>query len=272
MRRILPILALTAWSCIVLAQQPAGNPSGQTPPPSASSSTPDGSSVPDSASASKAQDTTSDQASPGTQASDQQQDQQKPTRAQRAKKHVKEHLSEWCVSPLNKCYEKKPKDDDQKQPQAKNTPSAPDQNRPPRSDDATTSATPADDSTGESSSIDTKIDLRPPEGDAAAHADSEAPDTGDATEFHQWDPHRAMKNVEVGDYYYSQKNYRAAVSRYQEALQWKANDATALFKLGDAEDKLGNKDDARKNYTAYLKVLPNGPKAEDAKKALDRLK
>jgi tetratricopeptide (TPR) repeat protein len=107
-------------------------------------------------------------------------------------------------------------------------------------------------------------------GDAADHPDSSL-DTG-TSEFHPWDPHRAMKNIEVGDYYYKQKNYRAAVSRYEEALQWKPRDAEATYKLAEAQEKLGDKLAARKNYQAYLSILPEGPRAQEANKALARLK
>jgi hypothetical protein len=31
-------------------------------------------------------------------------------------------------------------------------------------------------------------------------------------------------------------------------------------------------DDARKEYESYLRILPHGPQAEEARKAIDRLK
>jgi len=150
------------------------------------------------------------------------------------------------------------------------------ENRPPRSDDPNPSsenadATPPPMKQGESSSKDTKIDLTPPVGDANEHPDSSPDPEAGPTEFHAWDPHRAMKNVEVGDYYYKRGNYRAAISRYQEALQWKPKDAEATFKLADAYDKVGDFIDAKDNYQKYLKILPKGPRAEEANKALARL-
>ena len=80
-----------------------------------------------------------------------------------------------------------------------------------------------------------------------------------------------MKNVEVGDYYYKRGNFRAAISRYQEALQWKPRDAEATFKLADAYEKVGDNIDAKDNYEKYLGILPKGPRSDDAKKALARL-
>jgi len=134
---------------------------------------------------------------------------------------------------------------------------------------------------GESSSRDTRIDLSPPKDDeknhpysksAVAHVEGDANGTADVQEFHPWDPHKALKDVEVGDFYFKRKNYRAALDRYREALYYKNNDAMATFRLAQCEEKLGQLDEARSNYEGYLKILPHGPFAEEAQKAIERLK
>jgi hypothetical protein len=134
---------------------------------------------------------------------------------------------------------------------------------------------PAHDST-ESSSRDTIIDLSPPPGDAKDHPNSigEEPEdsSSDVKEFHPFDPHRAMKDVEVGDFYLNRRNYNAAISRYREALLYKPDDALATWGLAEALDKAGKSEEARSNYEAYLKILPYGPKAPEAHQALERLK
>lgn len=122
---------------------------------------------------------------------------------------------------------------------------------------------------GKSSSKDTQIDLSAPGDDAKKHPDSE--DVTSISEFKQFNPHKAAKNVEVGDYYFSQKNYKAAISRYQEALEWKPNDAIATYRLAVAFEKDGDAKDAAQNYQSYLKILPQGPFAKDSRKALERL-
>ena len=121
----------------------------------------------------------------------------------------------------------------------------------------------------ESSSKQTEIDVSPPSGDAKKSADA---DNSELSEFHPWDPHKAAKCVEVGDYYYKEGNYRGAISRYQEALEWKPRDAEATYKLGEAQEKSGDATAALGNYQAYLKILPKGPYAEKAQKGVDRLK
>jgi tetratricopeptide (TPR) repeat protein len=148
---------------------------------------------------------------------------------------------------------------------------APGQNQaPPRYD--------RDREAGESSSRDTQIDLSPPKDDAKDHPFSDASDSeqGDASaysqELHPWDPHEAAKDVEVGDFYFKRKNYRAAIARYQDALLWKDNDADANFRLGQTYEKVDNSTQAAAHYQAYLKILPHGPYAAEAQKALEKLK
>jgi len=143
---------------------------------------------------------------------------------------------------------------------------------PPRSDHVDASA--LDDTPGESSSKDTEIDLSPPPGDDKAHGrGSSAADDSDVGEFHPFNPHKAAKDIEVGDFYFKvKKNYIAAESRYREALFYKENDATATFKLAVCLDKLSRPDEALTEYQAYLKILPSGPEAPEAKKAIARLK
>jgi tetratricopeptide (TPR) repeat protein len=141
---------------------------------------------------------------------------------------------------------------------------------PPRSD--------RDKEAGESSSRETRIDLTPPKNDAKDHPDSGPPisdadesSSGDVQEFHAWNPHKALKDIEVGDFYFKRKNYHAALDRYREALVWKSNDAIANFRMAQCFEKLDNPDEAVAHYQAYLKILPHGPLAEEARKTLQKL-
>lgn len=133
---------------------------------------------------------------------------------------------------------------------------------------------------GESSSKDTKVDLSPPDDDVKVHPHSAdalrdeqgtGAGSGEVAEFHPWDPHKAAKDVEVGDYYFKNKNYKAAESRYREALYYKDNDALATFRLAICLEKLGQPDEAVAEYQSYLKILPDGAEANTASKAIERL-
>jgi len=148
---------------------------------------------------------------------------------------------------------------------------------PPRSDSV--DAASLGDDHGDSSSKDTQIDLSPPPNDAKEHPDSSdvlrdesSSGGGDTTEFHLWDPHKAAKDIEVGDYYFKRKNYIGAESRYREALVYKDNDAVAMYKLAVCLEKMNRSDEAISQYEGYLKILPYGPEAAEAKKAIERLK
>jgi tetratricopeptide (TPR) repeat protein len=147
---------------------------------------------------------------------------------------------------------------------------------PPRSDRV--NAADLGEGIGESSSKDTQIDLTPPADDAKKHPESSEAVTdlegssGDVAEFHPWNPHKAAKDVEVGDFYFKRKNYRAAEDRYREALLYKDNDAIATFRLAVCLEKLERPSEAREEYESYLRILPHGPQAEEAQKAIGRLK
>ncbi len=123
--------------------------------------------------------------------------------------------------------------------------------------------------------------MSPPEDDAKSHPQSSTAvaeaqagvlSGNGVTEFRTWDPHKAAKDIEVGDFYFKRKNYRAAEERYRDALRFKENDAVATLRLAVSLEKLGILDDARIEYESYLKILPHGPEAEQAQKAIDRLK
>ena len=133
----------------------------------------------------------------------------------------------------------------------------------------------------ESSSRDTKIDVSAPKDDAKNHPasqgavedleGSEVADASGVQEFHPWNPMKARKDIEVGDFYFKRKNYRAALERYKEALYYKNGDALASYHVAVCQEKLGDKAEARKYFEQYLKILPEGPLAKDAHASLAKL-
>ncbi len=119
--------------------------------------------------------------------------------------------------------------------------------------------------TGESSSRDSQIDLN-------VHSKEEpVPAPDEDNELKPWDPHKAAKDVEVGNYYLKLKNYRAALERFNHALEYKPNDAEATYGLALTQEKLGLISLAGKNYSKYLELLPDGPKSKEAREAIARL-
>jgi len=147
-------------------------------------------------------------------------------------------------------------------------------NQPPRSDRVHVEDLGQPD--GSSSSKDSRVDLSPPSDDDNAHPQStqavlDAELGGGNAEDYPWNPHKAAKDVEVGDFYFRRHNYSAAESRYREALLYKPNDAIATYRLAVSLEKLNEFDAAKKEYQSYLQILPRGPEAEEARKAINRL-
>jgi len=116
---------------------------------------------------------------------------------------------------------------------------------------------------GESSSKDSQIDLN-------AGPDSSSPAPIAASEY-PFDPHRAAKDIEVGNWYLKLKNYRAALDRYHDALLYKPQDAEATFGLAVTQEKLELLLQSYQNYKEYLALLPEGPMAKDSHEGMARL-
>ena len=56
-----------------------------------------------------------------------------------------------------------------------------------------------------------------------------------------------------------------------KTLYYKQGDAVATFRVGECQEKLGNRAEARKFFEQYLKILPEGPLAKNAHTALAKL-
>jgi tetratricopeptide (TPR) repeat protein len=82
------------------------------------------------------------------------------------------------------------------------------------------------------------------------------------------DPAAARKDAEVGTFYLKDGNVRGALLRYQEASAADPTNIDAIFGMAEAQRLLGKKDEAVRDYQMYLDIVPNGPKAKEAMKAL----
>jgi hypothetical protein len=84
-------------------------------------------------------------------------------------------------------------------------------------------------------------------------------------------PGRAKKDAEVGGFYLNAGNYQGALDRYQDAMAVDPTNVDAIFGLAQAQQMLKKNADAARNYELYLDIVPNGPKAKQALKALKTL-
>ncbi len=86
-----------------------------------------------------------------------------------------------------------------------------------------------------------------------------------------WDPLRAEKDLEVGQYYMQKGDLDAAIDRFQDATTAKPGYAIPFRFLGEAQEKKGLKKQAVKSYRRYLDLYPHAQDAEKIKKRIEKL-
>jgi len=85
------------------------------------------------------------------------------------------------------------------------------------------------------------------------------------------DPYSAAQDVEVGDFYYQDKSYRPALSRYESALKSKPGDPGVYLRLGKTAEKLGDAERALREYQSSIDAGPDQPSAKEARAAIERI-
>jgi hypothetical protein len=113
-----------------------------------------------------------------------------------------------------------------------------------------------------------KSDLPPGVSSSQSSGDPDNP-TGSAPQVN--DPVRAKKDVDVGGFYLKNSDYQGAMLRYQDAMAVDPTNVEAIFGLAETQQMLKKNVDAARNYQLYLDIVPNGPKAKQAMKALKTL-
>lgn len=82
---------------------------------------------------------------------------------------------------------------------------------------------------------------------------------------------QAAHDVDVGDYYFQDKDYRGALMRYKDALEEKPDDAAIRVRLGRVLEKLNQIPEAIEQYQAAWKLAGPEKWSDEAKSALQRL-
>jgi tetratricopeptide (TPR) repeat protein len=95
--------------------------------------------------------------------------------------------------------------------------------------------------------------------------------TESAPDQPMWDPLRAEKDLEVGQYYMHKGDLDAAIDRFQDATLAKPGYAVPFRFLGEAQEKRGLKKQAIKSYQRYLDLFPKANDADKIKKKIDKL-
>jgi tetratricopeptide (TPR) repeat protein len=104
----------------------------------------------------------------------------------------------------------------------------------------------------------------------------------EAAKEKEYNPLKADQNLKIGDFYFRQGNYIAAIGRYQDAIEFQPSLAAAYDALGRAYEKKADKDktpEERKAdldkalavYRNFIKSYPASPKAAEFQSRCNRL-
>ena len=86
-----------------------------------------------------------------------------------------------------------------------------------------------------------------------------------------WDPLRAEKDLEVGQYYMKKGDLDAAIDRFQDATAAKPGYAIPFRYLAEAQEKKGLKKQAIKSYQRYLDLYPHAEDGDKVRKKIEKL-
>jgi tetratricopeptide (TPR) repeat protein len=95
--------------------------------------------------------------------------------------------------------------------------------------------------------------------------------TQNAPDQPKWDPLRAEKDMQVGQYYMHKGDLDAAIDRFEDATTAKPGYALPFRLLGEAQEKKGLKRQAIKSYTRYLDLYPKAEDRDKVQKKIDKL-
>jgi tetratricopeptide (TPR) repeat protein len=87
---------------------------------------------------------------------------------------------------------------------------------------------------------------------------------------YSFNPLQAEKEVRIGNFYFKKGSYKAAASRFQEAVKWNPGSAEGYLRLGDAEEKLADQKAAREAYSKFLDLAPKDKRSEAVRKKLGK--
>ena len=95
--------------------------------------------------------------------------------------------------------------------------------------------------------------------------------TQNAPDQPAWDPLRAEKDLEVGQYYMKRGDVDAAIDRFQDATTAKPGYAIPFRFLAEAQEKKGLKKQAIKSYQRYLDLYPHAEDGDKIRKRIEKL-
>jgi len=88
---------------------------------------------------------------------------------------------------------------------------------------------------------------------------------------YSFNPLQAEKELKVGLFYWRKGSHRAAARRFEEATRWNPGLAEAHLRLGEAREKLKDRQAASEAYARFIELAPDDKRAADIKRRMSRL-
>jgi tetratricopeptide (TPR) repeat protein len=123
---------------------------------------------------------------------------------------------------------------------------------------------------GQQSSQTAPKQQQPPPPQAPDETNPPEEDASVAPKVYAYNPLEAQRCIQIGNFYMRKgsKGYRAALGRYEDATKYDPNSPEAFLKVGEAEEKLNNKDQAKIAFDKVIKLAPDSKFAKEARKKL----
>jgi tetratricopeptide (TPR) repeat protein len=86
-----------------------------------------------------------------------------------------------------------------------------------------------------------------------------------------WDPLRAEKDLQVGQFYMKRGDLDAAMDRFEDATKAKPGYAIPFRYMAEAQEKKGLKKQAIKSYQRYLDLYPHAEDGDKVRRRIEKL-
>jgi tetratricopeptide (TPR) repeat protein len=85
---------------------------------------------------------------------------------------------------------------------------------------------------------------------------------------YEFNPLQAVKEIKIGNYYMKKGSFRAASGRFLEASLWDPTNAEAVYRLGEAKEKMGDRKAMAAAWNKFLELAPEDKRAPALRKKL----
>ena len=86
-----------------------------------------------------------------------------------------------------------------------------------------------------------------------------------------YNPIQAEKELKIGNFYFKKGSWRAAAMRFDEATKWNPGFADAWLRLGEARERMGDREGTIAAFKQFLEVAPEHKRAGEIDKRLKTL-